>query len=613
MYSYNQAGRVTAQHMSYSNDAVHFDAAYGWDTEGRMTSINYGPQYQMTYDANGRLGGMSGSDLTMTASYGPAGEMLGLSYQGISMDHYSETRTYNPMLQLTRMTVTGTSFSTQYTSGTAMDMQYIYTAGQNNGRIVQSVDGVAGETVNYTYDALNRLATAGTTNGTWGQAFAYDGFGNLTGKSVTQGSAPTLSVSFDPLTNHQNGQSYDANGNPTGMYLRYDGENRMTMGPGGYYAYDPSGKRVMKLVGTQEFYFYGIGGQKLATMVCVGPEDAQGCTPTYNVYFGGKLVKSNGAVVATDRLGSVRASSNGDRMTYYPYGEERTSTADGREKFGTYMRDSVSQDYADQRYYAVGMGRFNVPDPYKASEGVSSPWSWNRYSYTGGDPINFGDPTGQARCWLVGTDMTHPNPDDALAASYYSQIWCTSDGLTQEAAVYVITNGPINDQYAKDLESSIGADLDRAEWERVVQPRLKQAAFAVEGMDFSGDCGSGISRIMSTKTSDNPTAGELIQLAGSVQFHDGVHDPRTAADFAARPYQAITFVIDPDHHTNDQYWRSTWVLGRSAGELQADVLHELLHNSGFQDGEIQMAFFGEINAADTTNISKWLFDHCVKK
>ena len=91
----------------------------------------------------------------------------------------------------------------------------MYTAGQNNGRIVQSVDGVAGETVNYTYDALNRLATAGTTNGTWGQAFAYDGFGNLTGKTVTQGSAPTLSVSFDPVTNHQNGQSYDANGNPT--------------------------------------------------------------------------------------------------------------------------------------------------------------------------------------------------------------------------------------------------------------------------------------------------------------------------------------------------------------------------------------------------------------
>src|SRR5260370_20971421 len=221
--------------FSYSSDAVQFDAAYNWDTEGRMTSLNYGPQYQLTYDANGRLGGMSGSDLTMTASYGPAGEMLGLSYQGsYGQDHYNETRTYNPMLQMTRMTVAGTSFSPTYTSGTAMDMQYIYTAGQNNGRIVQSVDGAAGETVNYTYDALNRLATAGATNATWGQAFAYDGFGNLTGKTVTQGSAPTLSVSFDPMTNRQNGQSYDANGNPAGGYLGYDVENRMIAGPGGY-------------------------------------------------------------------------------------------------------------------------------------------------------------------------------------------------------------------------------------------------------------------------------------------------------------------------------------------------------------------------------------------
>jgi RHS repeat-associated protein len=387
---------LRAQHMSYNSDLVGFDATYGWDTEGRMTSINYGPQYQMTYDVNGRLGGMSGSDLNVTASYGVAGEMLGFSYGGsTNFDHYSETRTYNAMLQLTRATVTGTSFSMQMTPQTAMDMQYIYTAGQNNGRIVQSIDGVAGETVNYTYDALNRLATAGATNGTWGQAFAYDGFGNLTGKTVTQGSAPTLSVSFDPLTNHQNGQSYDANGNPTGMYLRYDVENRMTQGPGGYYAYDHAGKRVKKTVtGAEEFYFYGIGGQRLATTVCTGEDDGTGCQPrVYDVYFGGKLVKSRGAVVATDRLGSVRASSNGDRMTYYPYGEERTSTADGRDKFGTYMRDSVTQDYADQRYYGVGTGRFNVPDP---STGVNprNPATWNKYAYVAGDPINFYDPSG---------------------------------------------------------------------------------------------------------------------------------------------------------------------------------------------------------------------------
>src|ERR1035438_10175166 len=379
MYSYNAAGRVTAQHASYSgnynNYPVSFDAAYTWDTEGRMTGINYGnaqypQQYTMQYDANGRLGGMqdavNGNATVGTASYGAAGEMTGLTYFG-----YSETRTYNAMLQLTRM------------QGPWMDMQYVYPGGANNGRIAQTIDGVGGETVNYTYDALNRLAGAGTTNGSWGQAFTYDGFGNLVGKSVTQGSAPVLSVSVDPATNWVVGQTYDANGNAMGVY---DVENRNISG----YVYDPFGKRVTKSGGAWEFYFYGVGGQKLATVVCTGNNTC--AAPQYNVYFGGKLVKSKGVVVVTDRLGSVRANSLGERMSYYPYGEEKTSTADDREKFGTYTRDNVTQDYADQRYYAVGAGRFGTADPGGIKMAHSkNPTSWNRYMYVYGDPVNHTD------------------------------------------------------------------------------------------------------------------------------------------------------------------------------------------------------------------------------
>jgi YD repeat-containing protein len=146
-----------------------------------MTSQQYpsGPNLQYQYDAMGRSGGMTENSIAVaSATYGVAGEMLNLSY-----DAYSETRTYNSLLQLTRMTVAG-----------AMDMEYVYLGGQNNGRITQAKDWISGETVGYTYDALNRLASAAATNGTWGQAFAYDGFGNLTGKTATQGSAPTLSV-----------------------------------------------------------------------------------------------------------------------------------------------------------------------------------------------------------------------------------------------------------------------------------------------------------------------------------------------------------------------------------------------------------------------------------
>ena len=92
-----------------------------------------------------------------------------------------------------------------------MNMQYNYSPNQNNGRIISSNDSVTGENVTYTYDALNRLSTA-TASGLWGQAYTYDGFGNLTGKTVTLGSGPVLGVTYD-ANNHQLGSSYDANGN----------------------------------------------------------------------------------------------------------------------------------------------------------------------------------------------------------------------------------------------------------------------------------------------------------------------------------------------------------------------------------------------------------------
>jgi len=69
-------------------------------------------------------------------------------------------------------------------------MTYDFSSTQNNGRIVSSVDAVTGENVSYTYDSLNRLIAAATTNSSgpiWGNSYRYDGFGNLTGKTVTQG------------------------------------------------------------------------------------------------------------------------------------------------------------------------------------------------------------------------------------------------------------------------------------------------------------------------------------------------------------------------------------------------------------------------------------------
>ncbi len=281
---------------------------------------------------------------------------------------------------------------------------------------------MTGESTSYSYDSLNRLTSA--SNSLWSQTYGYDGFGNMTSKSYAAGSpkpSQAINVSYN-ASNQVVGASYDGNGNLTvanGATNAYSVENRLnnqnsqtwpyasTM-----YGYDPSGKRVMERVDpdpdnlnggsnpTWQFYFYGITGQRLVTVSCNNQYTYQpwpSCTTIgQNVYFGGKLMVSNGVNVVTDRMGSVRANTQGESFAYYPYGEERTNTVNLRDKFGTYFRDSAGQDYADQRYYGVGTGRFPTPDRGHAKLG--DPDSWNRYSYVEGDPVNRFDPLGRAAC-----------------------------------------------------------------------------------------------------------------------------------------------------------------------------------------------------------------------
>ena len=94
-------------------------------------------------------------------------------------------------------------------------------------------------------------------------------------------------------------------------------------------------------------------------------------------------------------FGDREVERGGGVQAYYPYGEERTSTSDNREKFGTYVRDSVGQDYADQRYYGTGTGRFWTADPgWRGAVNRGNPTSWNLYLYGLGDPVGLVDPRG---------------------------------------------------------------------------------------------------------------------------------------------------------------------------------------------------------------------------
>ncbi|HEX5430414.1 MAG TPA: RHS repeat-associated core domain-containing protein [Bryobacteraceae bacterium] len=80
---------------------------------------------------------------------------------------------------------------------------------------------------------------------------------------------------------------------------------------------------------------------------------------------------------------------------------------------GTPVGRLVGLDYADQRYYAPGSGRFMTPD--RTMGNPADPSSWNLYAYTRGDPINRVDPSGLDSCSAydaIINDCTDPASSD---------------------------------------------------------------------------------------------------------------------------------------------------------------------------------------------------------
>ena len=222
---------------------------------------------------------------------------------------------------------------------------------------------------------------------------------------TTNAPAMSLTVALDANnvpTNRINAPSvtYDSSGNQTmGFFLtmNYDVANRVSSvtssGSTTNYAYDSGNRRIYAgtVGGAETIYFYGADGAKLAAYTYTivqqygnqGPLVVQMAQQSTNVYFLGKLISAEGNSVQTDRLGSVRSGGPGSLgyQAQYPYGVEYSPlTANDREKYATYTRDSVTGlDYAMNRYYASQWGRFLSPDPYIKSVELGDPGTWNRY------------------------------------------------------------------------------------------------------------------------------------------------------------------------------------------------------------------------------------------
>jgi RHS repeat-associated protein len=285
-----------------------------------------------------------------------------------------------------------------------------------NGNVL-SVTELDGSKVTYSYDELDRLASAVRTgSGSFNQAFAYDKNNNRSRvtERMPDGTSATTEATYDAANQLVSYGStiyaYDRNGNQVSVNvdrLAYDAANRWTSGTVGNqdvtFSYDGLGRRVTNFVsGARTDFWYDDTGLALET----GAANA-----SYLRNSNGSLLSVNSGGTTynygRDRQGSITAlvapdGALANTYTYTPYGDLQAASGTAYNPFqftGAY-HDSGGYYQMGARYYHSSTGRFTQLDPLP-----SSTYTFNRYAYAEADPANFTDPTGyySTRCgWWVG-------------------------------------------------------------------------------------------------------------------------------------------------------------------------------------------------------------------
>jgi RHS repeat-associated protein len=619
MYSYTDKGKLAAKRLRINrgkND-VDFDLQYRYDYEGRLSGVIYpkgGPSLQYMYDDAGRPTLLlSGSDiLVKDVAYDPiTGRMA--SYKqyvpeaGSFLEHKQE---FDSKLRVNRIVA---EFENDHDP--IVDIGYEYDAVH---RLAKEEDRVSNEVVNYKYDASGRLARAESEGiNSWETNYLYDGFGNRISQQNNSGAVPELAVAHDPATNQvvSNSVGYDANGNIAKLFdmnLSFDIENRLVEinkqnNGTEQYAYDPKNLRIWKklVTGDEELHFYGTGGQRMAVYKLTTDEQGNlAASPQdYDMYFAGKLLRSNSKPVVLDRLGSVRAwvdtNKSINQVKYYPFGEERKITYSNRKKFGTYLRDDFSGlDYAEQRYYSSALGRFITPDPYPGSIILGNPETWNRYAYVVNNPINFSDPHGLSLSTPLGQNAPNVTVSISLPNAIGNLQFLQNPGCQE--AFYQSQNGPVwNLLLYTGLEITIlGIDVTGG----LVHEAITACTVTLDGQNIIRD------PIVQSGWADLP-APDIVSDGFDIstqQKHDAVYDAMNAGGYHREETQILYFLIP--NTSNGFYYIETAPFQRiydSQGIFYAptDGLPRI-SNASFSPYSV-----GISNIWDITAMEAWMIQH----
>lgn len=410
-FGYHELGMLEAQ--SYPNCAPDFTAC----TSGGRTVTNVFTQGRLTAVA-GYTGTVPGQPTGRGITYHPNGQIHEVAHANNVVASYGLDPDYLPRPASIKV-VAGT---TLWDSGT-----YRYDGSGNIWKIGTSW---------FEYDSLSRLITGAVFPDPLGggtqrkQSSAFDVFGNLQSLTtqIGTGTATTRLTTTSSATNRLASPStYDTAGDLTnwnGAFYEYDGLNQLARYGSGtedwFYIYTADDERVWSFKPGQgttprfdRWTLRGLDGTVLREYPISGYvwnnwedkiyRDGQ---PLANYLSGGQRRHFDLDHLGTPRLITNTAGSVTSYHVYYPFGEEATSSTQDAErlKFTGHERDLNNQtgatpsaddlDYMHARFCSPVTGRFLATDPGRDWSG-KIPQSWNRYSYTRGNPLKSLDPDGR--------------------------------------------------------------------------------------------------------------------------------------------------------------------------------------------------------------------------
>jgi len=309
---YDVMGRPKNYRQHFFTNGVaspQFNVKYTYGLGGQLLTETYPSGHMVTfaYDSAGRISNYSGT-LGDGTSRTYASGITYSEFGGLQQEQFgTQTALYHKLHYNVRGQLYDIRLSTYSLQANEFDwnrgcLAFYYggyawgqSGAANNGNVTrqehyaplnESLTDYGYTQDSYSYDTLNRLASANEVHGgPWGlsgqdyiQTYTYDRFGNRTiNQSQTSANVPHPNYTVDTNTNRLIAPAgynygYDYAGNQTndtytGAGARtYDGENHLKQAQGSQtYTYDAGGRRIKRNVnGVETWQVYGMGGELLA-------------------------------------------------------------------------------------------------------------------------------------------------------------------------------------------------------------------------------------------------------------------------------------------------------------------------------------------------------------